>query len=442
MLVRKPSRPRIGRDERLYWWGQTTSALGSTFTAIAMPVIAVIRLHATPGQIGLLSASAVLPVLLLGLPAGALADRIRHPRRTLLFIDTVSALMIATIAAALTRDAVTIGWLAALNFSSGALSILAQVVYFIHLKELVGAEQIGSARGRLQAGQYGAGFVGRFLAGPTIVAFGSAAALSVDAVSYVLSATALLAMRPLPERAAGRAGSKAARKGPAQTARSLLVGLRFFTGDAFHRALMVFILIPVVTMAAAGTLIAPFLIHVVHVPTGAYGAVFALSGLTGLAGSAVASRVLRPQRDPRLVTLTAFMGSAVSSLLLPLASGPIPLAASVAALGISVPVFFGALANVALSPILVSDAGEDSVGRTLAMLQVITALGALLGALLGGTLGDRIGVRPALWTLDLTTVAAMALALPPAVRSARALRQGTDSPQPPVPDREPEAVAG
>ncbi|MEV6011408.1 MFS transporter [Streptomyces sp. NPDC051976] len=409
------------RDLNLYWWGQTTSAFGSVFTAVALPVVAIVQLGASPGQMGLITAASTVPGMVLGLPAGALADRIRHPRRALLTLDTFSALGVGAVALGLADHIVSVGWLIGLGVLQGLLSILIGCLYFVHLRQLVDADGIGPVRARLQAGQYGAALLGRILAGPVIVAFGSQAALAIDAASYLLSATALLSMRSsdLTAPTPGRDSTG--------TFHGAASGLRFFAGHPFHRALLVFLVVPVAAMTGLATLTGPFLLRVIHLPTGYYGLAFVLSGVTGLAGSAAAARVLGPRSDPRRVTILAFTGGIACCLLLPLAGGPLPLAVACAALGIGLPIFFGAIANVAVSSVFATDVAEGEMGRITAALQVITATAAMLGSLAGGALGDQLGIRPALWALCAAALTAAALAGPHALRSARALRQSEAS---------------
>ena len=404
------------RDLSLYWWGQTASAFGSVFTAVALPIVAIVHLGASPGQMGLISAASTLPGIVIGLPVGALADRIRRPRRMLLALDTVSALCVGLLALGLAAKIVSIGWLICLGMTQGCLSILVACLYFVHLRQLVDADGIGPARARLQAGQYGAALLGRILAGPVIVAFGSSVALGVDAASYLLSATALLSMRS-PDLAPTTSG-----QGRAGSFRGAGSGLRFFAAHPFHRALLVFIIVPAAAAAGLSTLTGPFLLRVIHLPTAYYGLAFALSGLTGLVGSTVAARLLGPGSDPRRVTILAFAASTVGLLLLPLAAGPLPLATACAALGIALPIFFGAIANAALSSVLGTDVTEGEMGRIAAALQVFGGTASLLGALGGGALGDWLGIRAALWCLCATALAAAVLAGPQALRAARTLR--------------------
>ncbi|MBV1850650.1 MFS transporter [Catellatospora tritici] len=412
-----PAATGRSRDVNRYWWAQTTTAFGSVFTAIAMPVVAVVYLGATPGQVGLISAASILPTLVLGLPAGALADRVAAPRRLLIALDTFSAVAVALVALSVANHVASVATLIALSIVQGCVSILSSVVYFIHLRQLVDTAAIGPVRARLQAGQYGAGLIGRLLAGPAIVAFGGATALGIDAVSYLLSAAALLSMSPV------RPIPLAPPHERENLLRSMAAGTRFFLGHAFHRALLVFIIAPVVAGAAVTALTAPFLLREAHIPTEAYGAIFALSGLMGLAGSSLAGRVVRPGRDPRQITLVAFTASLAAGLLLPLADGPLALAAAFAGLGVGLPVLFGSIANVALTPVLVEDAPDNRLGSTMATLQVFVAAAGIAGALAGGALGDRIGVRSAIWLVNIVALAAVAVSLPLASAAARRLHR-------------------
>ena len=64
------------------WTGQSISMVGSQMTLLALPLTAVLVLHATPSEMGALAALEYAPFLVVGLIAGAYVDRLaaRHPK--------------------------------------------------------------------------------------------------------------------------------------------------------------------------------------------------------------------------------------------------------------------------------------------------------------------------------------------------------------------------
>jgi len=71
--------PTIAR--RLIWAGDSLSQFGIMTTALAMPLLAVRTLRATPFEVGLLTTFEYLAFLVIGLPAGAWVDRMRRAQR-------------------------------------------------------------------------------------------------------------------------------------------------------------------------------------------------------------------------------------------------------------------------------------------------------------------------------------------------------------------------
>jgi MFS family permease len=68
------------RDFLLLWSGQAVSQVGTRVGRVALPLLAVSALGATPWQMGLLTAAGTAAFLLVGLPAGVLLDRVRRRR--------------------------------------------------------------------------------------------------------------------------------------------------------------------------------------------------------------------------------------------------------------------------------------------------------------------------------------------------------------------------
>ena len=74
------------------WTGQTVSEFGSVVTRTALPLVAILTLHATAFEVGILVVSGSIAVLLVGLFAGALVDRSRRkPLRASFTIGAAAA---------------------------------------------------------------------------------------------------------------------------------------------------------------------------------------------------------------------------------------------------------------------------------------------------------------------------------------------------------------
>src|SRR5947209_4179254 len=104
------------------WVGETISVFGSQLTFVALPLLAALKLHASPEQMGLLGAAGLGPWLLFGLPAGVWVDRLPR-RRILITADIGRALLLASIPAAALFGPLHIAHLLAVAFLCGTLSV-------------------------------------------------------------------------------------------------------------------------------------------------------------------------------------------------------------------------------------------------------------------------------------------------------------------------------
>jgi len=101
--------------------------LGDQITGIALPLVGVITLDASPVQMGVLTALVWAPNLVLGLHAGALADRWGRRRRVMMAADVGRALLLASVPAAAAFGALSMAQLYAVAFAAGSLSVFFNV---------------------------------------------------------------------------------------------------------------------------------------------------------------------------------------------------------------------------------------------------------------------------------------------------------------------------
>src|SRR5262245_14857947 len=93
------AKPDVGlrdRDFLRLWNGETISKAGTALTTVILPLVAVQYLNANTFLMGVLNASIWLPWLIVGLPAGIWADRLKA-RPLMITCDIVSAVTFATV---------------------------------------------------------------------------------------------------------------------------------------------------------------------------------------------------------------------------------------------------------------------------------------------------------------------------------------------------------
>src|SRR2546421_12715583 len=106
------------RDFVRLWAAQTVSQFGSQVTGLALPLAAILVLHASAFEVALLNTFDVLPFLLFSLPAGVWVDRL--PRRPILIAgDLGRAAALLSIPLAAAYGGLTIGQLYVVGFVAG-----------------------------------------------------------------------------------------------------------------------------------------------------------------------------------------------------------------------------------------------------------------------------------------------------------------------------------
>src|SRR3990170_6792859 len=152
-----------------FWAAQSVSVFGSQFTNLAIPVIAALRLQATPAQMGVLTAVEPAPFLLIGLLAGVWVDRWRR-RPVLIAGDVGRAVVLLSIPAAAFAGALTMGQLYVVGALIGVLTVFFDVAYQAYLPSLVGRTQLIEGNSKLEVSRSTAQVTGPGLAGVLIQA--------------------------------------------------------------------------------------------------------------------------------------------------------------------------------------------------------------------------------------------------------------------------------
>ena len=175
--------------------GQFVSSVGSRINAVALPLLTIER-YGIGLSIGLVTATRLVPRVILGPAAGALADRL--PRRaTLIATHLVSGGLIAVV------PFTTALWhLYLLGALVGLVEALLRPARFAILPEVFPPALLYRVNAAEEVLDALSNILGPTLAIALIAAFTTSGAFWVDALSYRVGAACLLALRPLPARAA------------------------------------------------------------------------------------------------------------------------------------------------------------------------------------------------------------------------------------------------
>lgn len=187
------------RNYRLFFIGQLISLTGTWMQTVAQGWL-VLRLTDSPSLLGLVAAFASLPVLLFSLPAGALADRV--PKRTLLLMTQVVAMLLALVLALLTLTGLVQVWhvllLAALLGLVNAFDAPARQAFTV---EMVGRADLLNAIALNSSIFNGARTIGPAVAGMVVAAIGEGPAFLLNGLSFLAVIAGLLMMRLPPFQA-------------------------------------------------------------------------------------------------------------------------------------------------------------------------------------------------------------------------------------------------
>ena len=405
------------RAFRRYWTGQTVSGFGDQVTFLAVPLAAVLVLHADAAQMGWLSMAGLVPALLFSLPAGAWADRRGRRRQVMIAADLGRAALMASVPLAYALGHLTLLHLYLVAFAVGTLAVVFDVCNATLFVTLVKPEQYvegnsltnGSNAFSFVAGPSAGGLLVQLLAAPL--------ALLADAVSYLFSAGLLARIAPAEPAAAER------KKG------HFSAGLRFIGRSRPLRALVAAAATVNFFNFVFHTLVVLYAVDQLGLNAGTLGVVVGAGAVGGVLGAVVTGRIVRAIGVGPTVLL-GYIGFPAPLVLIPLAAGPKAL----------ILVAFFASEFLSGFGLMLLDITSGSVQAALIPNALRSRVSGAwrtvnygmrpLGALAGGVLGSSIGLRPTLWIATVGGVLSVLWLLPSPVPRMRELPAKAPDPAP------------
>ncbi|MGZ0152010.1 MFS transporter [Kribbella sp. WER1] len=382
------NRPTIPGRLRAVIAAASISSVGDGAWTAAVPLAAA-AVTRDPLAIGLVSAAALLPWLVVSPFAGALVDRWPH-RPTLIVADSVRGVAVGLIAVLVLLDRITVPMLAV-----GSFIVMAGAVFHGAAAQSVVAnltDHDADLRNRVNGRVSAAETAGASLIGPPA---GSASFVlapwlpfAADAVSFVGSAALLSAVLKGQPRTDDPASTR-------ETLRAAIwSGMKWLAG---HRQLRTLALL---TAAANFTTTMVYALLVLHA-TGNdglglqdrdYGFLIAALAIGGIMGGPLAPRLLRRLDFHRSV----FLAMAVRTLLWPLLA--LTSSAVLAGAALAVAGFASSVVTVSVVSARQHFTPRDMLGRVVTTFRTLGNGAGPLGALFGGLVASRWGIDACFWT--------------------------------------------
>ncbi|MCG3188158.1 MAG: hypothetical protein LKCHEGNO_00051 [Burkholderiaceae bacterium] len=397
---------------RRLWTSILVSSLGGQVTVLALPLTAAVLLHASPTQMGLLTAMEIAPFVLFSLPSGVWLDRVR---KLPVYVggEILLALTVASVPLAWVLGLLTMPWLYGVAFLLGTVFTTAGSAAQIVLTQVVARERLVEAHAKNALASSGAEVVGPGLAGLLIRLLGAPVALLVDGLMLLWSAWILRGIR-VDERRTHRAD--------AHFWRDLGEGLRFVGHTRLLVALAAVVGCWQMFHQAAMVVNILFATRVLGLDGQQIGGCFVALGAGTVLASVFGNRLSRRiGPGPSLPLAIAVCGAGWLLLAAAPANrlGVAAFALMLFAFGVgAVLIFINFLAlRQAVTP-------EPLLGRMTSTMRWLILLPAGPGALIGGWLGEHLGLRAALVFAGVggLLLSAVSASLP-AIRGVRVLPQ-------------------
>lgn len=392
------------RDFLVVLVGQGISSLGDAVTNTALPIL-VLLLSGSGFAMGIVGVLSTLPDLLIGLPAGAFADR--WDRRRMMFLGDVGrAVLTALVPISVWLGGPTLAIIIGVAFPLNALRVLWLAAWTAAVPSLVGRAQVPRGNAIFEAVFTLGWIIGPAVAGVLSGTIGPGPTIAIDGLSFAVSAGSVLfihrSLRP-PERPE-----------PTHIVADIREGIRFLAG---HRTLRIVVGLWTTSSVISAGLTASLIFYLSKdrgQDTAVVGIVLSAFAVGSFAGSAVAARW-----SPRAVGHVMIAGVAGTG------------AALVASVGTPVAVIVGvsllagvlnalvAVAYLSLRTQLSPDALLGRVGATARTLSV----GLMpVGSLVAGIALDAVGGGVTLLVMGVAMiVSALAFGLARELRRARIL---------------------
>ena len=389
------------RNFRLFFFGQLISVTGTWMQTLALGWLlgTLVGWDKAVVYIGLLGAVQFMPVLVLGLFGGIIAD-IWPKRMTVIGTQTAAGLLALTLAALVYFDLIEVWHVFVLAFLLGIVNAVDMPARQSFVVEMVGSDDVANAVALNSAVFNGARIIGPAIAGILIGVLGTALCFFLNGLSYGAVVISLLAMRDRELRPADRLAMP---RSLSAMRENLGEGLRY----VWHTPIVLLAISVIGFVSTFGmnfNVVLPVMAaNVLKVGSSGYGLLFTAMG----AGAMISALAVATLQRPRVrVLLGGGIVLGIAELVLASTTNfPVALAA----------VFFagmGAIATAASANSLIQITVPGPLrGRVMSVYTTVFAGSTPIGNGLTGGIGGLWGTPAALLMNGAVTLGAQAVAI-------------------------------
>lgn len=400
------------RNFLILWAGQAITAYGDQIAVVALPLLAISTLGATPWQMGLLGAAGRLPFVLLALFVGVWVDRQRR-RPLLVGAEFGRGLLYAALPLAAAGGMLGMPFLYAVAFLLGALAVVFDIAYQSFIPTLVGRDHLIEANSKIGLTGSLAAITGPGLAGALIQWLTPPVALLLNAASVGIAACSLGLVR-VAESAQPRATTRTPLWTQIGAGLHIVLGDRLLWANAACRATYMF---------SSSALFAVYVLYLTQdlgLSPLLIGLVFAAGGPGSLIAMLAAGPLARRFGLGRTILVAAALAGP-GDFLLPIAARDAFYTIPILMVATLLRGFWVTLYDLHQVSLRQAITPSHLLGRMTASVRFLIWGVTPLGALLGGWLGSTVGLRPTLLIAATGTTLACLWLLPAPLRRLRTL---------------------
>jgi predicted MFS family arabinose efflux permease len=374
---RKKKKLTLNRDFLLLWSGAGASFLGSRVSAIAYTLL-VFWATGSASKAGLVGFAALLPNLLVQLPAGALVDQWDR-RWTMVICDLGRMLAVGSVAIAVFSGHIWLPHLLVVAFVESSMTVFYRLSERAAVRNVVEPDQLNAALASNEARGQATGLLGQ-PGGTVLYAVSQALPFGASALLHGISLTTLLFIRkPLQQ-------PRDVDRKPAHMFSRVAEGFRFVWSQKYLRRALALI-------AATNLLFQVLSLGVIVIvreqggSPATVGFILVVNGVGGMLG-ALTSNFYLGRFGIRRIIMATNISWAILMPLFGFTGNPIALAAIYSAI-----IYGAGVSNVAGIVYQVKTTPDRMQGRVGSMSALLTSGVNSLGALAAGFILEALGTR-------------------------------------------------